>query len=73
MIYFAQSPEAVEGMAEAKQASIRMNSIRIRMTDEFKEWVEDVATRERMTVAAFIERSIVDAARRNGHPEPPER
>lgn len=58
---------------KATMPPIRMNSIRIRMTDEFKGWVEDVAARERLTVAAYIERAIVDAAKKHGHPEAPGR
>jgi hypothetical protein len=59
--------------AKKKASPARLNSIRIRMTDEFKAWVEAVSSVERLTVAAFIERAIVDTAKRNGHPTPPGR
>jgi hypothetical protein len=63
-------PDAVLAMEGADSTG----SIRIRMKGPFKAWTEGLAAHERITVAALIERALVDVARRTDYsPPPPER
>ena len=45
----------------------------IRMTREYADWLERLASSERMSVSTLIDRAIADYARRAGFQEPPER
>jgi hypothetical protein len=63
-------------MAKAKKkkpAGPEMLAKGLRMTREYADWLDRLASKERMTIATLIDRAVAEYAARAGFEAPPER
>lgn len=64
------NPDLVEAMPSL---SVMKNLASIRGTDAWKLWLDGLAAKKRMSIAALIDHALVEAARSIGFHEPPPR
>jgi hypothetical protein len=66
----------MQTMAKAKKkpgTGPEMLAKGVRMTREYSDWLERLASKERMSVSTLIDRALADYAERAGFEAPPER
>jgi hypothetical protein len=63
----------VDSSKKPDEAGRQRNLTTIRGTEAWKLWLDGLAAKERMSIAALIDKSLAATAKAVGYPEPPPR